>query len=79
MLESLAVGALRRATIHNAIRYLVDRVPLTSLSYYSGSQIMGRKTGWSLLLPYLTYSWQQMGSKVHEAMSAYMASVLCAS
>jgi hypothetical protein len=73
VLESLAVGALRRATIQKTIRYLVNRVPLTSLSIYKGFQVLRRKTGWSLLLPYLTYSWQQMGSKVHEAMCAYRA------
>jgi len=74
VLEMLAVGALRRATIHSTIRYLVNHVSLTSLSNYTGSQVVGRKVGWSLLLPYLTYNWQQMGSKVQEAVSSYMAS-----
>jgi hypothetical protein len=74
VMESLAVGALRRQAIHKAIRYLVAQVPLPSLSYYSGSKVVGRKFGWSLLLPYLTYSWPQVSSKVHEAVTSYTGS-----
>jgi hypothetical protein len=72
VLESLAVSALRRSAIHKTIRHLVNHIPLASLSYYTGSQVVGRKVGWSLLLPYLTYSWQQMGSKMQEAVTSYM-------
>jgi hypothetical protein len=73
VLEGLAVDPLRRFTIDKTIRLLVRHVPLTSLSYYTGSEWVGRKIGWSLVLPYVSYRRQQMASKVHEALTSYLA------
>jgi hypothetical protein len=72
-LDRLAIGATRRLITDQAIQRLVRHVPLASLSYYTGSDLAGRKVGWSLVLPYLTYRWRQMGSKLHEALTAYLA------
>lgn len=72
VIDSLAVGAFKRLAIDKAIQYLVGHIPLRSLSHYTGSQWIGRKIGWSLLLPYITYRRQQMASKVHEAVTTYL-------
>jgi hypothetical protein len=46
---------------------------LALLSYYNGPKLIGRKFGWSLLLPYTTYRWHQMRSKLYEAVTTYLS------
>jgi hypothetical protein len=69
MLDRLAFGGMRRRITDSMIQYLLRNVPLSSLSYYEGYDFIGRKAGWSLLLPYTTYHLQQMNSKIHEALT----------
>lgn len=71
VLDDLDVSAPRRFMTDKGIEYLVGQVPLASLSYYNGAEFVGRKIGWSLVLPYTTYCWRQMGSKIQEALLSY--------
>ena len=67
--DRLAFGGMRRRITDSAIQFVLRNVPLSSLSYYEGYDFIGRKAGWSLLLPYTTYHLQQMSSKIHEALT----------
>jgi hypothetical protein len=70
MLDRLEFGGMRRRITDSTIQYVLRNVPLSSLSYYEGYDFIGRKAGWSLLLPYTTYHLQQMSRKIHEALTA---------
>lgn len=67
--HGLRLGRVRRRVIDRLLRYLLDHVPLTSLSYYTGREVViRRRIGWSLALLYATYNWRQMASKLREAL-----------
>lgn len=67
MIDELDVSAPRRYVVDRLVPFLVHNVSLDSLSYYTGQELVGRRVGWSLLLPYATYRASQMISKLHEA------------
>jgi hypothetical protein len=65
LLTELKVHPVRAAVI----RYLSERTALNSLSsLYSGKNLFGKKIGSSLLLPYATCRWYQMGRKARAAL-----------
>jgi hypothetical protein len=70
-LDQFGLPGMRRRAVDAATRYLVQHVPLSSLSFYHGARLAGRKFGWSLVLPYLTYRWRQAHHKLHEALADF--------
>jgi hypothetical protein len=72
-MDRLAVRLLKRKTTKTLIRHLVHHRSLERLSYYVGPKFVARTVGWSLLLPYITYSWRQMYSKIQEALAIYLS------
>jgi hypothetical protein len=64
LLDRLSVHPLRAA----AIRFLSQRLSLNPLSaLYAGRNTYGKRMGLSLLLPYATYRWYQIGRNVKVA------------
>jgi hypothetical protein len=61
VLDGLAPSPTRAAII----RYLSQRMSWSSLSsLYSGKKVLGRRASLSVLLPYATYRWYQVGRKM---------------
>ena len=73
VMDKMAVGPSRRCLVDSVIRYLLHNVTLRSLSCYTGGKLIGRRFGWSLLLPYTAYHWPQRASKIREALTAFSA------
>ena len=70
LLSTLGVARIKRSIIDNLIPFLLRNISLASLSYYGGTEVVGRNFGWSLLLPYATYRRGQAINKIHEAIEA---------
>jgi len=65
-LMQLGLAAPRRWLIEFLIDMLIQWGSLTSLSRERGAALFGRKLGWSLLLTYATYRWDQFAPKLDE-------------
>jgi len=64
VLDNLAVSPVRETIIRSLIRYLSRRMSLSALYPFSGRNMFGRKVNLSLILPYATYRWYQVGRKM---------------
>jgi hypothetical protein len=64
--RDLKTSRPRKFFIRLTARLLMRLFSLDRLSRYSGTKIFGRVFGWSLVLPYVTYRWDQVGRKARE-------------
>lgn len=69
--QELGVGTFHRQVVDALVHHLLQRVPLSNLSFYEGREAIGRKVGWSLVLLYATYRWGQRYRKLQEAVNAW--------
>jgi len=70
VLGSLKVNPARAAIIGSLIGWIRRRMPLSALYPFSGRMIFGRGVNLSVLLPYATYHWYQVGHKIKEIYQA---------
>lgn len=64
VLANLAVSPVRAAVIGGLVRYLSQRGSLDALYPFSGRSVFGREVSLSLVLPYTTYRWYQVGRRL---------------
>jgi hypothetical protein len=70
-LASLDIGRAKAAVLRHLVPFLNRRLSLTSLSYYSGWDLFGRKVGWSLFLPYASERRDRIGHRIKAAYQAW--------
>ena len=63
-LSKLAVGPARAALIRQLVRYVSDRMPLSTLYPYSGGKWLNRKVNIPLILPYISYRPRQLWQRL---------------
>lgn len=66
VLSELKTSRVRKFFIRMTVRSLKRVCSLDTLSRYSGRKIFRRVFGLSLVLPYVTYRWDQVGRKAQE-------------
>ena len=66
----LQVSSVRAGIIRALIYLLSHRMSLSTLYPFSGRMVFGRAANPSLLLPYATYRWYQLGRKMKEINNA---------
>ena len=71
VLIGLKVNPAKAAVIRAVARYQIRRLPLSVLYPFSGKTLFGREVNLSLLLPYATYQWDQVGRKMREIHGAW--------
>jgi hypothetical protein len=73
VLTNLQVSPTRASIIHFLVHYLREKMTLRTMYPFSGSIVAGRAVNLSLLLPYATYRWYQVGRKVREIYGGWQA------
>jgi hypothetical protein len=71
VLDRLGIGRLKVATVRHLVPFLIEHLPLATLSFYTGWDLFGRKVGWSLVLPYATERWRRIGGRIQAAYQAW--------